>query len=88
MERTSAMSRAGTARPIPTGTLLLTRIKSLATFNNSIGEITGAAVYVEGNVIKWVGKMEDLPAELTTADRVLDMSAHVVLPGTSIRCSL
>jgi imidazolonepropionase-like amidohydrolase len=82
------MSRAGTARPIPTGTLLLTRIRSLATFNYSLGEITGAAVYVEGNVIKWVGKMENLPAELTTADRVLDMSAHVVLPGTFRHCSL
>ncbi len=77
------MSRAGTARPIPTGTLLLTKIKSLATFNDFLGEINGAAIYIEGNVIKWVGRMEDLPATMATADRVLDMSAHVVLPGTA-----
>ncbi len=74
------MGRAGTVRPVPTGTILLQHIQLLAT-HAELGEISDAAVYVEGNVIKWVGVTADLPADSQTADLVLDMKHRVVMPG-------
>ena len=74
------MGRAGTVRPVPTGTILLKHIQLLAT-HTELGEISDAAVYVEGNVIKWVGVTADLPADSQTADLVLDMKHRVVMPG-------
>jgi cytosine/adenosine deaminase-related metal-dependent hydrolase len=41
-------------------------------------EITDAALLVRGNRIEQVGRTEELPQ---TADEVLDLSGHVVLPG-------
>ncbi len=75
------MGRAGTARRVPTGTILLKHIQLLATHNAELGEISDAAVYVKGNVIDWVGATGDLPADSQTADLVLDMKHRVVMPG-------
>ena len=75
------MGRAGTARPVATGTKLLKHIQLLATHNADLGEISDAAVYVKGNVIDWVGPAADLPAVRQTADLVLDMKHRVVMPG-------
>ena len=75
------MGRAGTVRPVPTGTILLKNIQLLSTHSADLGEISDAAVYVEGNVIKWVGPTADLPASSQTADLVLDMKHRVVMPG-------
>ena len=49
------MSRAGKARPVPTRSLLVRDIQILATLDPELGDIRNAAIYVEGNVIKWVG---------------------------------
>lgn len=73
--------RAGVAKPPPTGTLLLKDISHLATQHDDLGEIADAAVFVRGNVIEWVGKMAELPAELATADEELSMKGCVVMPG-------
>ena len=75
------MGRAGTVRQVPSGTILLKHIQLLATHNADLGEISDAAVYVEGNVIKWVGVTADLPSSSQTADLVLDMKHRVVMPG-------
>ena len=74
-------SRAGTRKPVLTGSILLKHIKRLATHNTELGEISDAAVYIRGNLIEWVGITTDLPEPLQKADVVHDMSNHVVLPG-------
>ena len=77
--------RAGTANPVPTGSILLTHIKRLATHNAELGEISDATVLIRGNIIEWVGPSADphakLLEELQHADVIHDLSNHVVLPG-------
>ena len=56
-------------------------IATLATFNVSLGELNDAAIYIKGNVIDWVGTTADLPADKNTADKVVSLADHVVIPG-------
>lgn len=78
---TTSRDRAGVPRPVPCGSLLLKHIKHLATMNKELGEIADAAIYVEANVVRWVGKTSELPAEHAVADTVIDGRGLVVLPG-------
>jgi len=59
-------------------TLLVRNAALLATFDDERREIENGAVYARDNVIEQVGRSEDLP---DTADQVLDLQGHVVLPG-------
>ena len=49
--------------------------------NEQLGEIEDAAIYIQGNVITWVGKDCDIPLEFMQADEVVDSSNHIVIPG-------
>jgi len=60
-------------------TLLLKNIRYLATMDARRRELPDAAIYVRDNVIEVVGKLEEMPAD--SADRVIDLSRHVALPG-------
>ena len=60
-------------------TLLAKNIHTLATMDEARRELCDAALFVRDNVILAVGKLADMPAQ--TADCVLDLSDHVVLPG-------
>lgn len=60
-------------------TLLLKNIRYLATMDAARRELREAAIYVRDNIIEAAGKLEEMPAE--SADRVIDLSRHVVLPG-------
>ena len=75
--------RAGTAlaKAVPTGSILLTHIKRLATHNAELGEISDAAVFIRGNTIEWAGPSAELPTAKQHADVTHDLSNHVVLPG-------
>jgi len=42
---------------------------------------------VRGNVIEWVGRVAELPAALSTADTVLELRDHVMIPGMPRRPS-
>ena len=53
----------------------------LATFNHKEEEIPNGAIFIKRNVIEWVGKTEDLPKEYSTADEVLSMKNHLIMPG-------
>lgn len=55
----------------------------LATFTEQ-GELSDAAVFVRDNVIEWVGRDAELPPALSTADTVLELRDHVMIPG--MRC--
>lgn len=60
-------------------TLLLTHIHTLVTMDMQRREIHDAAVFVRDNVIAWVGTQADCPYD--QADRVINASNQVVLPG-------
>ncbi|MCG9893142.1 MAG: 8-oxoguanine deaminase [Thermosynechococcaceae cyanobacterium MS004] len=59
-------------------TLLVKNIHTLVTQNAERQEIQDGALFVRDNVIEQVGTTADLPS---TADEVLDLQRHVVLPG-------
>lgn len=75
------MSRADVARPVPTRSLLVRDIQVLATLDSKLGDIRDAAIYIEGNVIKWVGASSELKQEHTKADEVISLPNRVVIPG-------
>ena len=60
-------------------TLLVKNISYLATFDDEAREIKDGALLVRDNVIEAVGAMADI--EGAVADRVLDLSGHIVMPG-------
>jgi len=61
------------------GTLLLKNIHTLATMDNQRREIKNASVYIRDNIITAVGGLDVMPS--LTADTVIDLSRHIVLPG-------
>ena len=60
-------------------TLLAKNIHTLAMMDDAHREIKDAAIFVRDNVIEFVGTLADMPSQ--TADTVLDLRDHVVLPG-------
>lgn len=60
-------------------TLLLKHIHTLVTMDSLRREIPDGAVFIRDHVIEAVGTLADMPAQ--TADEVLDLSHHIVLPG-------
>jgi cytosine/adenosine deaminase-related metal-dependent hydrolase len=60
-------------------TLLAKNIHTLATMDDQRREIHDATIFVRDNVIEAVGSLEAMPTQ--TADTVLDLTDHVVLPG-------
>jgi 8-oxoguanine deaminase len=59
-------------------TLLVKNVTVLATMDDERREIAGGGLFIRDNVIEQVGPSAELPSE---ADRTLDLSGHVVLPG-------
>jgi len=59
-------------------TLLLKNADMLVTMDGDRREIAGGGLYAEDGVIRKVGQTADLPG---TADRVIDASGQIVLPG-------
>ena len=59
-------------------TLLLRHASVVATMDDARREIADGAVLIRGNVIEHVGRSDELPP---TADEVVDLAGHVVLPG-------
>jgi 8-oxoguanine deaminase len=60
------------------GTLLVRNADVLVTMDAGRREIRGGGLFAEGNRIAAVGPTADLPK---TADRILDLAGHVVVPG-------
>src|SRR5438067_883529 len=59
-------------------TLLVKNAAVVASFDDAQREWADGGVYVEGNVIKKVGRSGEMPKE---ADRVIDARGMVVMPG-------
>jgi len=62
-------------------TLLVKNIHTLATMDNGLREFQNAALFVRDNVIESVGTLVNMPPEAQSADEVIDLSNHVVIPG-------
>ena len=60
-------------------TLLLKDIRCLATMDDEERELAGAWLLIRDRVIERIGAADDAPPD--DADRVIDLSHHVVLPG-------
>jgi len=63
---------------ISPGTLLVRNAEVLVTMDGRRREIRGGGLLAQGNRIVAVGSSSELPA---TADRVLDLAGHAVVPG-------
>jgi cytosine/adenosine deaminase-related metal-dependent hydrolase len=61
-------------------TLLVKNIDLLATFDDKRREIEDGAILLRDNVIEAVGTTSELAA-VYAADKVLDLSGHIVMPG-------
>ena len=59
-------------------TLLVKNARLLATMDSARREISYGGMFIEDGFIKQVGKSEQLPG---SADEVLDLSDHLVIPG-------
>ncbi len=59
-------------------TLLVKNASVVVTMDDQRREIADAGLFIHGNVIEQVGPTDSLP---TSADNVLDLSGHIVLPG-------
>lgn len=59
--------------------LLAKNIHTLVTMDGARREIRDGALFARDGVIEAVGRLDEIPAQ--TADVVLDLSKHVVLPG-------
>ncbi|MEM5584281.1 8-oxoguanine deaminase [Roseibium sp. AS2] len=59
-------------------TLLVKNAEMLVTMDGARREIAGGGLYAEDGIIRQVGPTQDLPE---TADRVIDASGQIVLPG-------
>ncbi|MBC8503401.1 MAG: 8-oxoguanine deaminase [Chloroflexi bacterium] len=59
-------------------TLLIRNASLLATFDDKEGEIEGGGLFIRDGFIEQVGPTSELP---DSADEVLDLTGHVVLPG-------
>ena len=62
-------------------TLLIHHIHTLATQDDAQTELRDASVFIRDHRIEWVGRAQDLPAPLQTADEVLDARHLLVVPG-------
>ncbi len=60
-------------------TLLLRHIHTLITMDDALGDLTDAAILIRNHAIERIGKTADF-AEVT-ADRVIDLPGHVIIPG-------
>ncbi len=65
-------------------TVLLKCIRKLGTLADNLEEIDNGAIFIRENQIEWVGSMDALPETCRTADRVIDLSSHVVIPGVQL----
>jgi 8-oxoguanine deaminase len=62
-------------------TLLIHNAHTIATQDDTSGELRNASIFVRGNRIAYVGPAADMPPEALQADEVIDARHHLVTPG-------
>ncbi|MEH6567199.1 MAG: 8-oxoguanine deaminase [Halopseudomonas sp.] len=62
-------------------TLLLKNALVIGTMDDELREIANGSVFIRGNKVEAVGPASELPSEADAADKVIDMTGHVLIPG-------
>ncbi len=62
-------------------TCLVRNIHTLITMDDARRTILNGALFIRDNVIDWLGPTRDLPPDRRSADRIIDATDRVVLPG-------
>ena len=63
-------------------TLLVKNVQILATMDDSLGELSDAALFIRDGVIEFIGSTEEAERNYANqADETLNLDKHVVLPG-------
>ncbi|MCO5185996.1 MAG: 8-oxoguanine deaminase [Anaerolineae bacterium] len=62
-------------------TILLQNARQLLTMNDARDIYDGGALFVRDNVIEWVGNSAEIPPQYHSAERIIDASDKVILPG-------
>ncbi len=62
-------------------TLLIHNAHTIATQDDTSGELRNASLFIRGNRIDYVGPAADVPPEALQADEVIDARHHLVTPG-------
>ncbi|MEY4737715.1 MAG: hypothetical protein RL302_2034 [Pseudomonadota bacterium] len=62
-------------------TLLIHNAHTIATQDDTSGELRNASIFIRGNRIDYVGPAADVPPEALQADEVIDAHHHLVTPG-------
>ena len=62
-------------------TILIKNALVIATMNDSEDEVRDGAIFIRDNIIEQIGKTAELLPLAETADRIIDLTNHVVLPG-------
>ncbi|MBK9053266.1 MAG: 8-oxoguanine deaminase [Chloroflexi bacterium] len=62
-------------------TILIHHARLLITMNDARTNIPDGAMFVRNQAIEWVGRTADLPPAYYQADRLIDASDKVILPG-------
>jgi cytosine/adenosine deaminase-related metal-dependent hydrolase len=62
-------------------TILVKNARLLITMNDAGENIADGAMFVRDNVIAWVGRSDEIPVGMETADRLITATDKVVLPG-------
>jgi 8-oxoguanine deaminase len=62
-------------------TLLIKNAHTIATQNDSSGELRNASIYIRGHRIEFIGDSADLPVDALQADEIIDACRHLVTPG-------
>jgi len=62
-------------------TILLRHADLLITMDDERRTIADGALYIRDNAVAWTGATADLPPDYETAERIIDASHKVVLPG-------
>ncbi len=62
-------------------TILIHHARLLITMNDTRTNIPDGALFVRNQAIEWVGRTADLPPAYYQADRLIDASDKVILPG-------
>ncbi|MCB8945819.1 MAG: 8-oxoguanine deaminase [Ardenticatenaceae bacterium] len=62
-------------------TILVKNARLLITMNDAGENIADGAMFVRDNVIAWIGRSDEIPEKMKTADRLITATDKVVLPG-------
>ena len=62
-------------------TILIKNARELITMDDAQRRLPAGALHITNNIVDWIGSSDAIPEQLQTADRIIDATDKVVLPG-------